>query len=407
MAKEIYLDYAATTPVRKEALAEALPYFSKKFGNPSSFHSKGLEAKKAMQGARQRIAHALNCAPEEIIFTGSGTESIALALEGAALKALHSGKKGAFITQKTEHHAVLGAMEAIKGMGFETVLLDVDKEGILKIDDLKKELERRARGEGAPALLVSVMYANNETGVIQPIKEIARICREKGVLFHTDACQGAEYLDIDTQRLGIDMMTLNGSKVYAFKGTGLLYRKKGVEIEPLIMGGGHESGMRAGTENVPGIMALAKALELAEKEKKAEAKRLTKLRDYFVARVEKEIPKATLNGSRKKRLPNNINFSFEGVEGESILLRLNEKGIMVSTGSACTSQSLEPSHVLLAMGLTHGLAHGSIRFTLGKFTAKKDLDYTLKALKETVAFLRMISPVWEKTKGKRKMKARE
>jgi len=403
MAKEIYLDYAATTPTRKEALAEALPYFSKKFGNPSSFHSKGLEAKKALEGARARAAKALDCEPEEIIFTGSGTESIALALEGTALKALHSGKKGVFITQKTEHHAVLGAMEAIKGMGFEVVLLDVDGEGLVDLGALKRELEGRGNG----VLLVSIMYANNETGVIQPIGEIAKMCREKGVLFHTDACQGAEYLDISTKRLGTDMMTLNGSKIYAFKGTGLLYKRKGVQIEPLIRGGGHEFGLRAGTENVPGIVALAKALELAQKEKKAEAKRLRKLRDYFIARVEKEVPNARLNGHRTKRLPNNANISFEGVEGESILLRLNEKGIRVSTGSACTSQSLDPSHVLLAMGIPHGTAHGSIRFTFGKFTTKSDLDFTIKQLKEIVAFLRMISPVWEKAEWKRKIRERK
>jgi len=390
--KEVYLDYAATTPTRKEVLAEALPYFTKKFGNPSSFHSAGLVAKRAVSGARDKIAKALNCEAEEIIFTGSGTESIALAIEGLAIRLTMERKSGIFVTQKTEHHAVLEAMNAVEQMGFEVVRLNVDEKGIVKLEELKKVLAEK----GNEVKLVSIMYANNETGVIQPIEEIAKMCHEKGVLFHTDACQGAEYLNIDTKKLGVDLMTLNGSKIYAFKGTGLLYKKKSVSIEPLIRGGGHERGMRAGTENVPGIIALAKAIELAEKEKKSESKRLTKLRDYFIARVEKEIPLVRLNGSRDKRLANNINFSFEGIEGESILLRLNEEGIRVSTGSACTSQSLDPSHVLLAMGLPHELAHSSIRFSLGKFTTKQELDFTLKVLKETVKFLREISPAWKR-----------
>jgi cysteine desulfurase len=398
VAKEIYLDYASTTPVRKEVLKEALPYFTEKYGNASSFHSTGLVGKKAIKSARERIAKILSCEEEEIIFTGSGTESINLAIKGVAFRELLKNKmqpKGVFITQKTEHHAVVETMQWIKKMGFEVIELDVSEEGLVDLNELRKIIGKK-QSEGEKVLLVSIMYANNEIGTIQPIAEIAQICHDHKVLFHTDACQGAEYLDINTKHLGIDLMTLNGSKIYAFKGSGLLFKKKGAEIEPLIHGGAHEFGMRAGTENVSGIVAIAKALELAEKEKKSEKKRLEKLRDYFIKKVKREIPYTILNGDAKKRLPNNVNLSFEGVEGESILLRLNEAGIRVSTGSACSSQSLEPSHVLIGIGRPHELAHSSIRFTLGKNTTKKELDYTAKVLKQTIIFLRNISPIWKK-----------
>jgi len=397
-AKEIYLDFAATTPTRKEAFSAAEPYFSEKFGNPSSFHLKGLEAKKALKDAREGIAKVLNCAPEEIIFTGSGTESINLAIKGVAFKHMLKNKgegnecpaSGIFITQKTEHHAVLETIKWLEKFGFKGIELGVDENGLLKLEELALAL----RENEGKVLLVSVMYANNEIGTIQPIEEIAKMCHAHGALLHTDGCQGAEYLGLDAKKLGVDMMTLNGSKVYGFKGTGLLYKRAGVEVEPLLHGGGHEGGLRSGTENVPGIVAFAKAIELAEKEKKLEGARLTKLRDYFISRVEKEIPKVKVNGHRKQRLPNNVNISFEGVEGESILLRLNEKGICASTGSACTSQSLEPSHVLTAIGRDHATAHGSIRFTLGKSTTKAEIDFVLKELKETIEFLRKISPIW-------------
>lgn len=391
--KEIYFDYAATTPVRKEVLNEALPYFSKNFANASSFHTSGLNAKKALKEAREKIAKTLNCSSEEIIFTGSGTESINLAIKGIALKKILEGKKGTIITQKTEHHAVLETLDWLKKFGFNTIELSVNSEGIISLKDLENKIIEEEK-KGNEVILVTIMYANNEIGTIQPIKEIAQLCHKHNTLFHTDACQATEYLTIDAKELGIDLMTLNGSKVYAFKGTGILYKKKGIELEPLLHGGGHEFKLRAGTENIPGIIALAKAIELAEKEKKYETKRVTQLRDYFIKKIEKEISKSYLNGSRTKRLANNINISFEGVEGESILLRLNEKGIRVSTGSACTSQSLDSSHVLLAIGRDHGLAHGSIRFTLGKYSTKKEIDYTIKELKKTIKFLRDISPVW-------------
>ena len=391
--KEIYFDYAATTPVRKEVLKEAIPYFSNKFGNASSFHSTGLLAKRTITTAREKISKILNCAQEEIIFTGSGTESINLAIKGIAFKKILQGKKGTIITQKTEHHAVLKTLDWLKKFGFNIIELKVNNEGIISLKELENTILDEQK-KGNEVILISIMYANNEIGTIQPIKEIAQIAHKHKTIFHTDACQATEYLTIDTKELGIDLMTLNGSKVYAFKGTGALYKKKGIELEPLIHGGGHEFKMRAGTENVAGIVALAKAIELAEKEKKSELKRITQLRDYFIKKVEKEIPKSYLNGSKTKRLANNVNISFEGVEGESILLRLNEKGIRVSTGSACTSQSLDPSHVLLAIGKDHALAHGSIRFTLGKDSTKKQIDYTIKELKKTIKFLRDISPIW-------------
>jgi cysteine desulfurase len=397
--KEVYFDYSATTPVRKEALKAAMPYFTKEFGNPSSFHSTGLSAKKALQSARRTIAQIIHSKPEEIIFTGSGTESINLALKGIAFNAMMHEKRGVFITQRTEHHAIVETLHWLERMGFSVIYAKIDSTGTIDLNDLERLLAENKD----KVLLVTIMYANNEIGTVQPIRKIADLCHAYGAIMHTDACQGAEYLDINVENLGVDMMTINGSKVYAFKGTGFLYKKENVTIEPLIHGGAHEGGLRAGTENIPGIVALATALEIAEKEKKKEGNRLAKLRDYFIKKVQKEIPKTMLNGHFRNRLPNNVNISFEGVEGESILLRLNEKGIRVSTGSACSSQSLEPSHVLLGIGRSHALAHGSIRFSLGKDSTKKQIDYTVKVLKETIDFLRKISPVWDKPEWKRKI----
>lgn len=393
--KEIYFDHASTTPVRKEVLKEALPYFFKKFGNASSFHSQGLTAKKALNKSREKISKILNCPPEEIIFTGSGTESINTVIKGIALKKLIEGKRGTIITQKTEHHAVLETINWLKKLGFDSIELNVNFEGIVLLKELEEKIIEE-KNKGNEVILVTIMYANNEIGTLQPIKEIAQICHKHNTILHTDACQATEYLNLDTKELGMDLMTLNGSKVYAFKGSGIIYKKKGIEIEPLMHGGEHEFKMRAGTENIPSIVGIAKAIELAEKEKKKEGKRLTNLRNYFIKKVIKEIPKSYLNGPKKERLPNNVNISFEGVEGESILLRLNEKGIKASTGSACTSQSLDPSHVLLAIGRSHELAHSSIRFTLGKQSNKKEIDYTIKELKKIIGFLREISPVWKK-----------
>ncbi len=399
--QEIYLDYSATTPVRKEVLEEATPYFSERFGNPSSFHTSGLIAKKTLQESRKKISKILNCEEREIIFTGGGTESINLAIKGIAVKNMMKNKglgKGVFITQKTEHHAVLKTMHWLENFGFSIIEVGVDEYGVIDLKQLENDIKKNQE-EGQEILLVSAMYANNEIGTIQPLKKISEICHKHKVLLHSDACQGAEYLNLNVKELGVDMMTINGSKIYAFKGTGVLYKKKDIEIEPLIHGGGHEQGLRAGTENIAGIVALTKALEIATKEKKKESVRLKKLRDYMIKKIQKEIPKTILNGNKKERLPNNVNISFEGVEGESILLRLNEKGIRVSTGSACTSQSLDPSHVLIAIGLPHGLAHGSIRFSLGKNTTRKQINYTIKELKETIKFLRQISSEWNNKKS--------
>jgi len=386
--KSIYLDNGSTTPLRKEVLKSALPFFSKIYGNPSSFHSTGLIAKKEMQKSREKIAKILNCDPNEIIFTGSGTESINLAIKGIAFRELLKGKRGHFITQKTEHDAVLETFKWLEKLGFSVSYINVNENGIVNLEELKNAIRK-------DTLLVSIMYANNEIGTIQPLKEIAEICHKAKTIFHTDACQGAEYLDIDTKKLGVDLLTINGSKIYSFKGSGLLFKKKEINIEPLIHGGHQEKNLRSGTENLAAIVALAKALEIAQKEKRIESKRLIKLREYMISQIEKKIKKVKINGDIKSRLPNNVNVSFYGVEGESILLRLNEYGIRASTGSACSSLNLEPSHVLLATGIGHELAHGSIRFTLGKYTTKKEIDFTIKKLENIIPFLRKLSSAWD------------
>lgn len=386
--RTIYLDYAATTPTDKRVLKEMLPYFTTKYGNPSSFHIKGLEAKKTITNAKERIAKILNCSSEELVFTGSGTESINIAIQGVARALKRRGRH--IISTTIEHKAVLNTLKALKEEGFEITLLNVDKDGLVNQNELMDAIRK-------DTILVTIIYANNEIGVIQDIKNLAKIARERGVLFHTDACQAASTIDIDVSHLGVDLMTLNGSKIYATKGIGLLYVKKGVNIKPIIFGGGQEEGLRPGTENVPAIVGMAKALEICEIEKEEERKRLTKLRDYFIRRITKEIPKTILNGHREKRLANNINISFLDVEGESILLHLSEKGICASAGSACTSSSLEPSHVLIAIGRKKEIAHGSIRFSLGRFTTKKDIDYVMKVLPGIIKRLRVISSVNIKT----------
>lgn len=396
--KTIYLDYAATTPTRKEVLRAAMPYLTNVYGNPSSFHSTGLEAKNAVMSARKTVAEILHAKPSEIIFTGSGTESLNHAIKGIAFRELMQGRRGTIITQVTEHHATLEILDWLGKNGFKIVKLKPTVDGLVREEDLERALE-----DNKDTILVTIMYANNEIGAIQPIRKLADIAHKYNVVFHTDACQGAEYLDINVENLGVDMMTLNGSKIYAFKGTGILYKKEWVEIETLIHGGGQERGARGGTENVAGIVAIATALELAEKEKKKESERLRKLRDYLIERIEKEIPFVLLNGSRTERLPNNVNFSFIGVEGESVLLRLNEAGIRVSTGSACSSRSLDPSHVIVGIREDHGLAHGSIRFSLGYETKKEHIDYTVEKLKEIIPFLRQLSAVWREMVEKEKI----
>jgi cysteine desulfurase len=383
--RKIYLDHSSTTYMRPEVVAAMKPYFEDIFGNPSSFHSVGLDAKSALDSARDTIAKCLNCSPNEIIFTGSGTESCNLAIKGTAFANGNKGKH--IITQKTEHHAVLHSLEWLeKNQGFEVTYLDVDKYGIISLT----ELEDAIRDD---TLLITIMYANNEIGTIQPIREIAEIAKKHKILFHTDACQAGGLLEIDVQNLGVDMMTLNGSKIYGMKGTGLLFRRKGIKIESWLHGGSHEFGLRAGTENIPGIVALATALKLGQAERETEGKRLIELRDYLIKKILENIPETFLNGHPTKRLPNNVNISILNVEGEAMALMLDHEGIYISSGSACTSQSLKPSHVILSLGLPYEASHGAIRFSLGKRTNREDIDYLLEKLPQIVDRLRSISPV--------------
>lgn len=393
--KKVYLDYAATTPVDAKIVKAMLPYFDKFFGNAGSLHQLGREAKVAIFKARETIAEILNCRIEEIFFTGSGTESDNLAIWGVANANKTSGHH--IITSNIEHPAVLIPCQQLEKKRFKVSFLEIDKDGILPLNSLKKAISDQT-------ILVSVIYANNEIGTIQPIEEIGRILKEireerkkkrlnVPIYFHTDACQAAGYLDLDVQKLGVDLLTLNGSKIYGPKGVGALYVKSGTKIEPIIFGGGQEGGLRSGTENTPGIVGLAEALKIAQKERKRETKREKKLRDYLVQGILKKIPKVVLNGHPKKRLPNNINVSILDIEGEAMLLRLDHYGISASTGSACHSNSLEPSHVLLALGRPYEFAHGSLRFTLGRYTTKKEIDYVLEILPKIVAELRKISPV--------------
>jgi cysteine desulfurase len=370
--KTIYLDHAATTPLDPRVKKEMDSI--KTYANPSALHQMGLEAKEILNNARNKIAKILNCKAEEIIFTSGGTESINLALKGIG--------KGHIITSKIEHPAVLETCKYLEKKGNKITYLDVDKDGLISLKDLEKAIKKET-------ILITIMYANNEIGTIQPVKEISKIAKKHKVPFHTDACQ-AGFLDLN---INADLITLNGSKIYGPKGIGILYKRKEIILEPLMHGGGQEFGLRSGTENLTSIVGFAKALELAQKEKDKENQKLTKLRDYFIDKVQKEIPRTFINGHKTKRLQNNANISFLDVEGESILLYLDHKGILVSTGSACSSKKLEISHVLDAIGIKHDAAHGSIRFSLGKSTTKADLDYVVKELKGIIHSLRMLSPI--------------
>jgi cysteine desulfurase len=392
---KIYLDNAATTPTDPRVVKAMGPYFSKIYGNAGSLHQSGRESKTAILQARKSIAQILNCKPEEIVFTGSGTESDNLAILGTARANEKFGTS--IITSNIEHHAVLYPCEQLETEGFKVHFSKVDNDGILILEDFKRAITDET-------ILVSIMYANNEIGTIQPIEEIGKIIKEikndrirkninTPIYFHTDACQAAGYLDLDVQKLGVDLLTLNGSKIYGPKGTGVLYIKAGTKIDPIVFGGGQENGKRSGTENIPGIIGLAKALEISQAKRKQESAKETKLRDYFIKQISKKISKVVLNGHTVKRLPNNINISILDIEGEAMLLWLDKYGIYVSTGSACDSQSLEPSHVILALGRPYEYANGNLRFTLGRSTTKKDLDYVLKVLPKIVEDLRRISPV--------------
>ncbi|MFA6528697.1 MAG: IscS subfamily cysteine desulfurase, partial [Candidatus Gracilibacteria bacterium] len=384
--RNVYLDHAATTPVDPAVKKAMDPYFTEEFGNPSAFYEIGLRAGEALADARARVAKILGCSSNEIIFTGSGTESDNLAILGVARSGSHVGH---IITSEIEHHAISDTVEHLKEEGFTVSFLPVDKYGLVSPSVLEKEINKR----GTETILVSVMYANNEIGTVEPIKELAAICHKKGVLFHTDACQAGGALPINVKKLGVDLMTLNGSKIYGPKGVGCLYVRPGIKLEPIVYGGGQERGLRSGTENVPGIIGFAKALELVQKNCTSENKRLSKLRDKLTKGLTTKIPKCFLNGHPTKRLPNNVNVTILDVEGESIILFLNELGIYASTGSACTSKSLDPSHVITAIGLPYEAAHGSIRFTLGHSTKEADIDFVLEVMPKIVAILRKISPL--------------
>lgn len=400
MPRVIYLDHASTTPLDPRVLEAMQPYFSDVYGNPSSFHAVGLQAKKAVTEARKTIAHLLHGHEEEVLFTSGGTESDNLAVMGvprAARKALVAklgeGVKPHVITSSIEHHAVLEPLlHAQKTGEIELTVVPVDHTGQVAVADVESALNERT-------VLVTIMFANNEIGTIQPIAEIGRAIlawRKTHATaypyFHSDACQAAEYLDLNVELLHTDLLTLNGSKLYGPKGIGILYVKRGVKVEPLVRGGGQERNIRAGTENVPAIIGIAKALSLAQAEREIESARLTVLRDRLVAGLLK-IPKARLNGHPIQRLPNSANVSFLDIEGEAAILYLDAEGIMASTGSACASTSLDPSHVILATGLSYEAAHGSIRFTLGHTTSEVDVDCVIEVMPGVVERLRKMSPV--------------
>lgn len=386
---DIYLDNAATTPIN-ETVQRLINKTNRIFyGNSSSLHKQGRLAKRQIEEARNKIASHLNARPDEIIFTGSGTESDNLAILGIARANQHHGKH--IIVSAIEHKAVLESAIRLKDEGFTISYAPVNKEGVIDLNEFKKLIRE-------DTILVSVMYANNETGTIQPIGEIAKILstfKQKAnyPLFHTDACQAAGVLSLNTQELGVDLLTINGSKLYGPKGVGCLFVKQGSPIQPQIVGGDQENHRRAGTENVALIIALAKALDISISKQKEENERQTKLRDYLINKIQQTIPETRLNGHPNRRLPNNINFSFAGIEGESLVLLLDHAGICCSTSSACSSLDLSPSHVLLAIGLTPELAHGSLRITLGRKTTKKDLDITVSELTRIIGHLRKISSI--------------
>lgn len=388
--KRIYFDHSATTPVDKEVAALVLEYMTDKFGNASSVHSFGRETRKAVDESREKVAALINAAPNEIFFTSGGTESDNLALKGVAYANRKKGNH--IITSSIEHHAISHSCEQLEKEGFTTTYLPVDEYGMINLDDLRAAITDQT-------ILISIMFANNEVGTIQPIKEIGEIAREKGIYFHTDAVQAVGNIPIDVKEMKIDLLTMSGHKFHAPKGTGALYIRRGVRVTAIQHGGGHERNMRAGTENVPGIVGLGKAAEIAKNEMDKKIAHLTALRDKLISGVMEKIPYTKLNGHPTQRMPGNANFSFHYIEGESLLLNLDMRGIAASSGSACTSGSLDPSHVLLAMGLSHEVAHGSLRLTLGKGNTIEEIDYILDVLPQIVDRLRQMSPLWQDEDG--------
>nr|WP_300209263.1 cysteine desulfurase NifS [uncultured Anaerostipes sp.] len=386
MGKFIYLDHAATTAARPEVVEAMLPYFTEKFWNPSSVYSPAMENKNVIDQCREIIGDSLGTDRQNIYFTAGGSESDNWALKAAA--EAYQGKGKHIITSKIEHHAILHTCEYLEAKGFEVTYLDVDENGIIKLEQLKKAIR-------PDTILISIMFANNEIGSIQPIKEIGEIAKEHGIIFHTDAVQAYGQLSINVDEYHIDMLSASGHKLNGPKGIGFLYIRKGLKLRSFIHGGAQERKRRAGTENVSGIVGLGKAVEIAFKTMEERTAKETEIRDYAIDRILSEIPYCRLNGDRRKRLPNNINISFQFIEGESLLIMLDMAGICASSGSACTSGSLDPSHVLLAIGLPHEIAHGSLRMTLGEETTKEDMDYVIEKLKEIVDKLRSMSPLYE------------
>jgi len=385
--KRIYLDNAATTPTDARVLEAMLPFFSNMYGNPSSLHAFGQEAKHAIEEARYIVAQFIGAQQEEIVFTSGGTESNNTAIKGVAYARRDKGNH--IITSKIEHHAVLETCHFLEKQGFEVTYVPVDKSGLVDPENVKRAIN-------AKTILISVMHANNEIGTIEPIAEIGKIAMEEGIYFHTDAVQTLGHVPVNVSELNVDLLSASGHKLYGPKGVGILYVKKGVCILPFMNGGDQEQGRRASTHNVPGIVGFEKAVELAKEEMAKETEQLTLLRDKLIKGILDKIEYSRLNGHPKKRLPNNVNVSISYVEGESMLLNLDIEGIACSTGSACTSSSLEPSHVLAATGFSHELAHGSLRLTMGRMTSEEDIDYCLTRLPVIVRKLRAMSPLYKK-----------
>ncbi len=382
----VYADNAATTPVSKKVVEAMLPYMTEHYGNPSSLYSIGQTAHRAIEKAREQVATALGADKKEIFFTSGGSEADNWAIKGAAALGEKKGKKH-IITSKFEHHAVLHTLKALEKQGFEVTYLDVYENGIVKVEDVKNAIRE-------DTCLVTIMYANNEIGTIQPIKEIGAVCKEKGVLFHTDAVQAVGHVKINVKQENIDLLSLSGHKFHAVKGVGALYCRKGLRLPNLIEGGSQESARRAGTENVPGIVGLGVAIEEMNENIEENAKKVSALRNRLFEGASK-ISHSRINGDKEKRLPGNFSMCFEGVEGESLLLMLDMMGISASSGSACTSGSLDPSHVLLSIGLKHEVAHGSLRLSLSENNTEEDVDYILEALEPIINRLRDMSPLWE------------
>lgn len=384
--KLIYLDNAATTAILPEVLDKMMPYLTEYYGNPSSVYGLAGVSKEAIDKSRKTIADFIGAKENEIYFTAGGSESDNWAIKSVALAKKAKGKH--IITTKIEHHAVLHTCEFLEKNGYEVSYIDVDEDGVVKLDELKKAIR-------PDTILISVMFANNEIGTIQPIKEIGRIAKENGILFHTDAVQAFGHLRINVDELNIDMLSASGHKFHGPKGAGIMYIRNSVKLEPLIHGGAQERKRRAGTHNVPGIVGMGAAIELADKNLEANAEKEIAIRDHLIERVMKEIPHVKLNGHKTNRLPNNANFSIRFIEGESMLMSLNAKGICCSSGSACTSGSLDPSHVLLAIGLPHEIAHGSLRVSMSEETTMEDIDYLVDNLKVIVERLRSMSPLYD------------